>query len=371
MALGARQSKSGRRSNRGAVTLLIVLVLVGFGLIAQTAPQVRERFNPVRTAMGDRLSRTTSNDEPGFIAHLTGEAGNVRRIRALEAEVRELARYKAAAISMAERLETYEEMLNLLGEGDVQGVTARVVAETDGPFERTLLANAGTRQGVEPGSVAVNEGGLVGRVVLIGDHSARVLQVTDFNSRVPVVGEVSGLRAIVRGGNNNLGVLVDLPEAAEFTEGERILTSGEGGAFPRGLVVGEARKIDKEWRLRFAMQTGRGGYVRILPPRLIETPLGEPMLPQLPPLNSAKPIRPAISEVTPLASNTATLPNGASANPRPRPRPQPAPEAAAPSVILPAPAPVIVPTPAPETPPPANWPPPVNDTTGDGDGVPQ
>jgi rod shape-determining protein MreC len=268
----ARLSRSGQKTGKRSAKRLILFVLI-FGaaalVVSQSAPQIRSVFDPVRTTAGDRLG---GGNDISLWARMSGQVARERRIRDLEAEVRELSRYKAAAISMAERLEAYENILNLVGEPPVRGVTARVTAESDGPFSQTLLANAGRSQGVEPGAIAVNEGGLVGRVIQLGEHSARVLLVTDFNSRVPVMGEVSGVRAILYGGRDGMGSLTDLPERSEFIEGERILTSAEGGAFPRGLVVGEALRSGDDWRVRFAMAERDGGYVQMVPPPVIEIP---------------------------------------------------------------------------------------------------
>ncbi len=262
------QRPRGRALRR--LTLGILFLLAMALLVAQSAPQISQFFVPVRTAVSDRISAPA---EAGLWARLSGQAARDRRIRELENEVRDLARYKEAAISMADRLESYEDMLNLLGEPPEKGVTARVTAETDGPFAQTVLANAGRLQGVEPGGIAVNEGGLVGRVIHLGQRSSRILLLSDYNSRLPVVGEVSGVRAILYGDNDeNVGKIGDLPEDSEFIERERILTSGDGGLFPRGLVVGEVRRSGDGWRVRFSMRERRGGYVRIVAPMPIEAP---------------------------------------------------------------------------------------------------
>lgn len=275
----ARLGRSGQRPQKRSAKRLILGVFIfaaGALILAQSAPQIRGVFDPVRTGVGDQLG---ARDGISPIAWITGQGKRERRIHELEAEVRDLSRYKAAAISMAERLEAYENILNLMGEPPPRGVTARVSAENDGPFAQTILANAGRAQGVEPGSIALNEGGLVGRVIQLGDHSSRILLVTDFNSRVPVMGEVSGVRAILFGGRDGLGSLTDMPERDSFIEGERILTSAEGGAFPRGLVVGEARQSGDDWRVKFSMAERDGGYVQMVPPPVIDTPV---MLEELP-----------------------------------------------------------------------------------------
>lgn len=271
-----RFGRPGQKSAARGARRLILTVFIGIALalvVAQSAPQISGFFVPARTTVSDRLR---APDEIGLWARITGQAARERRIRELENEVRDLARYKAAAISMADRMEAYERILNLMGEPPERGVTARVMTEVDGPFSQTLLANAGRLQGVAPSSVAVNEGGLVGRVIHLGDRSARILLVSDYSSRLPVMGEVSGVRAIMYGQDREAGRLSDMPEESDFAEGERILTSGDGGVFPRGLVVGTARKESGSWRVRLSMRDHPGGYVRMIHPPEIPQPVQAP-----------------------------------------------------------------------------------------------
>ena len=253
---------------------LSIVVAAALGLLLmQTAPGIRDWFNPVRSIASDRLA---ANTQPGVIFWITGSGKKDKRIAELEEEVQQLERFRAAAISMAERLETYEEILNIMGEPPPRGITARVAAETDGPFAETYLANAGARNNVRESAIAVNEGGLVGRVIRVGERSSRILLVTDFNSRVPVMGEKSGLRGILYGGRDGLGVITDVPERDDFIAGENILTSGEGGIFPRGIVAGQVVRRGEAWRVKFAMADSRGGYVRLIPRMEIPKPEEEP-----------------------------------------------------------------------------------------------
>ncbi len=304
----ARFGPSGHKSAaRGARRLILgVLIAVAFALVvAQSAPQISSLFVPARTTVSDRLRAPA---EISLWARITGQAERERRIRELENEVRDLARYKAAAISMADRLEAYERILNLMGEPPERGVTARVITEVDGPFSQTLLANAGRLQGVEPGAVAVNEGGLMGRVVHLGDRSSRILLISDYSSRLPVLGEVSGVRAIMYGQDREYGRLGDLPEDANFIEGERILTSGDGGAYPRGLVVGTARRDSSGWRARLAMRDQPGGYVRMIQPPVIPKPVPELTPAPEPEADPVQPVPAAAAAPSAPAAEAATGP---------------------------------------------------------------
>ncbi|MEL6664096.1 MAG: rod shape-determining protein MreC [Pseudomonadota bacterium] len=270
-----------RKSPLRRLALVTLIALGVMAVVVQTAPGVATALMPLRTQAGDILVAPTSQEqsqEPGFFARLMGHGAKERQIRELEARVQELSRYEAAARSMSARLEAYESMLAAMGEPPAKGATARIVSEIDGPFSETLLANAGRAQGVEEDFIALNEGGVVGRVVHIGERSSRILLVTDFNSRVPVMGETSGVRAIVFGDRDGLGTLSDLPETEDFIAGERILSSGEGGIFPRGYVVGWAQPGAERWRVDFSMAETRGGFVRLVPPQSIPTPEEEPAL---------------------------------------------------------------------------------------------
>jgi len=229
-------------------------------LLLQTSPRLSSQIEPMRTAASDQLFHMS---KPSLVDRMTGRSARDRRILELEARVRELAQYEALALSMTGRLEAYERILNMQNEPRSTEVTARIMAESDGPFAEALLANAGKLNGVEEGYYAENDGGLVGRVVQVGQRSSRILKITDFNSRVPVMGESSGLRAIMFGGRDGAGRLTDQPESGDFMQGERVLTSGEGGLFPRGVVVGFVAMVGDETRVDLAMASGQLSYVRL------------------------------------------------------------------------------------------------------------
>lgn len=117
-------------------------------------------------------------------------------------------------------------------------VTARVVADGSGAFARSLLINAGARNAIDEDLPVVAAGGLVGRIASVGTRSARVLLLTDLNSRVPVAAGADGERAILAGNNGDRLSLEYLPEGNGVTVGDYVVTSGHGGVFPPGLAVG-------------------------------------------------------------------------------------------------------------------------------------
>ncbi len=143
--------------------------------------------------------------------------------------------------------------------------TARIVADSGGVFVRTLLVDAGTDQGVMVGMPALTPAGLVGRVVDVGRRSARILLITDFNSRIPVVVERSGDQAILEGDNGGEPSLRFLPINPSFAVGDRVLTSGRGGMLPPGLLVGQVAAVTgAQARVRSYVDWSRLDYLSLL-----------------------------------------------------------------------------------------------------------
>ncbi|MEJ0059457.1 MAG: rod shape-determining protein MreC [Terricaulis sp.] len=140
------------------------------------------------------------------------------------------------------------------------------------------MANAGSDHGVRVGFIAINENGLVGRVVSVGRRSSRVLMLDDYNSRIPVMGEASRVRAVLAGQATQPPELYTRPFEVEsprldfivgaqsLREGERMVTSGDGGLYPRGVAVGLARHgSDGVWRVTLATTRQPIDFVRLVP----------------------------------------------------------------------------------------------------------
>ena len=144
-------------------------------------------------------------------------------------------------------------------------VTARVIGDSGGPFVRTLLLNAGQRDGVKAGQAAVVGEGMIGRVVEAGDRAARILLLTDLNSRVPVVLESTRQRGILAGDNSGLPKLIFLAASARPQVGERIVTSGHDGLLPPGLTIGQIASIGQtEPRIELFAPLDKLEYIRLI-----------------------------------------------------------------------------------------------------------
>jgi rod shape-determining protein MreC len=169
----------------------------------------------------------------------------------------------------ARRLENENEGLRGLAsfrEGpEASFITARIVGDSVSAYVRGALLNVGRRVGAAPGQAVVTGEGLAGRIAEVGDNSARVLFVTDVNSRLPVLIERTRERAILAGDNSTQLRLTLLQSLQGVQRGDRIITSGHGGSFPVGIPVGEVVETSEgHVRVRPFADFSRLEFVRVV-----------------------------------------------------------------------------------------------------------
>jgi rod shape-determining protein MreC len=166
-------------------------------------------------------------------------AENVR----LAEENARLMHWQTVARELDNENKALRSQLNYTPDPDSAFITARVVGDTGGAFVHSMLINAGTREGVRKGQAVIAGETLVGRVAEVGDRSGRILLLTDINSRIPVIIEGTRAKAILSGDNSDRPRLQYLSPNSNPAVGNRIVTSGHGGAFPPGMPVGVIASI--------------------------------------------------------------------------------------------------------------------------------
>jgi rod shape-determining protein MreC len=234
----------------------------------------------------------------------------------LKAQNKGLIEWREQARAMSERLTAYEKLLGMTNEQLPKGLSGRLIGESSSTFSRAGIVNVGSRAGVRVNWIVLNQNGLVGRVIAVGNDTSRVLLLGDGDSRVPIMGELTRARAIVSGDKSNAPKLAHLNTPALMQDGERVITSGDDGIFPRGIAVGQAGIApDKQWRLRLATNGVPIDFVRLVPPSNFPPPLDPVTAPPLdaPPVGAS----PSIIEnapsgaVLPLAPGAAPIPTAA------------------------------------------------------------
>lgn len=183
----------------------------------------------------------------------------------LRRELQRMSAWKEAAVQLE------QENAKLLAQNSVRldpaltGVSGVVLTDSGTAFRQSVLLNRGARDGILDGWATMDGLGLVGRISGVGQTTSRVMLLTDPSSRVPVTIQPSGQRALLTGDNSALPYLDFMESPEDVRPGDRVVTSGDGGLFPPGLLVGQAvQASDRRMRVRLAADYGRLEFLRVL-----------------------------------------------------------------------------------------------------------
>ena len=233
--------------------------------------------------------------------------------RKLKKKVAELQQVAVADVALKSLNRRYEELLKLRTDPPIPMVTGRVVSDTRGPFSNARLIDVGSDAGVKIGNPAMSEQGVVGRVVGVSPNASRLLLLTDPESRTPVLIDRSNARAVLTGDGGPNPRLEYLRGRDVVHNGDRVLTSGDGGLYPRGLPVGVAEQdIRGVWRIRLYSDSGAIDFVRVLvfddfSQMVDQARLAEPAMP---PLSAADEAKVKAAETPPPAAPPVVQPTG-------------------------------------------------------------
>ncbi|NHK27835.1 rod shape-determining protein MreC [Parvularcula flava] len=267
-----RRQRPGKQGSRrlSLIFLLTVSVLMlvvsMYGARASAFEKARamvlDLFEPVLTVFSMPIN---------WVDNRVGDVGDYFNVldqnEQLRAENEELRAWMQEALTLRQQVDYFKQMMDVKVADEASFVDAQVIGESGGPYQRSLIVNAGTADGVEVGDGVIGTSGLVGHIVTAGKSSSRVLMLTDFNNRTPVFIEGVEVEAILAGRFQDDPELKFLAvrDRAGIRPGMRVITSGTGGNLPRGLAVGEiAQSTDDMITVRLFAQYNDTDFVRIV-----------------------------------------------------------------------------------------------------------
>lgn len=152
------------------------------------------------------------------------------------------------AVRVAEVEQTDKRLQELLSlrsalEGNI--LVATIIGRDPLPWFSTLTIDKGEADGVHKSAAVLSPFGVVGQTMATGAHSARVLLLTDHNSGIDAVVQRSRARGIVEGALDGGCVMKYLKRDEDVEVGDRIVTSGLDGLFPKGIMIGEVTRVTR------------------------------------------------------------------------------------------------------------------------------
>ena len=193
----------------------------------------------------------------------------------LRRELQQMKAWKEAALQREQENARLLDLNNVRLDPKFTKITGVVLADSGSPFRQTVLLNVGRRDGIVDGWAAIDGIGLVGRIAGVGERTSRVILLTDTASRIAVSIESNGQRAMIVGDNTSRPPLEFLEAPETVRPGDRVVTSGDGGVFPSGLLVGQVTQtLSGRLRVRLAADMQRLEFLRVVrhqPRELIST----------------------------------------------------------------------------------------------------
>lgn len=248
-----------------ATLALILLVLFLFWRIDSP------RAEQMRTAMIDRIvprfewALVPVTRVSQMIAGFQSYARLYEQNQELRRELQRMTAWKEAAVQLEQENSKLLALNNVRIDPALTSVTGMVMVDSGSAFRQSVLLNVGSQDGVVEGWATMDGLGLVGRIAGVGRSTSRVVLLTDPSSRIPVIVQPTGERALLTGDNTPLPLLEFIEIIDNVRPGDRVVTSGDGGVFPSGLLVGQvAQGTDGRMRLRMAADYGRLEFLRVL-----------------------------------------------------------------------------------------------------------
>lgn len=203
------------------------------------------------------------------VANMVADFQSYTRIyeqnRDLRRELQQMRAWREAALQLEQENAKLRDLNNVSLDPALTYITGVVMADSGSPFRQSVLLNVGNHDGILDGWPAMDGIGLVGRISGVGERTSRAILLTDTSSRIPVVIQPSGQRAVLAGDNSFYPRLDFLENEEVVRPGDRVVTSGDGGMFPADLLVGQvALGSDRRLRVRLAADYERLEFLRVL-----------------------------------------------------------------------------------------------------------
>ncbi|HPK53076.1 MAG TPA: rod shape-determining protein MreC [Smithellaceae bacterium] len=228
------------------ILLAAALLILSYNLRHKSSAGVATRIvleaaSPVQNIL-DTAVKSVSDAWSRYL-FLVGIAEENARLRGkIDDLQKQLILYQESYLE-AQRL---RQLLDLENERHFNFAAARVIGRAQGVLSKTILINKGTSHGLKTGLPVLAGPGLVGRIVDVSWHSAKVLLLSDENSNIDALVQRNRTQGIIRGAGSQGYVLKYISKIEDVREGDTVISSGISGIFPKGLMIGRVSQVDKQ-----------------------------------------------------------------------------------------------------------------------------
>ncbi len=177
-----------------------------------------------------------------IFANLTASTETLSELKAENEELTARVAELAEAEATAERLEA---LLDLQSTYDLQSTAARIVGESSDAWSRTVTIDKGSSDGLAINMPVCNSAGVIGQIIEVSSSTSTVRLITDENSGVSAMVQSTRAQGILQGQADGSLRLEYVSVEADVQEGDIIVTSGIGGTYPKGLLLGTVSSVTR------------------------------------------------------------------------------------------------------------------------------
>jgi rod shape-determining protein MreC len=238
--------RAERTQTLGLVLIFIVgglalLVLGQTGILGPAQGAIGKVTTPIQRQVSQLFRGTTD---------FTRNFEEVESLRLENEKLREavhlLSSERASLLEVAHENEILREQLGILGKyPELKGIAGQVIARPPANSDQYVVIDKGSDDGVEVGMAVLSAAGLVGQITEAEASRSKALLLVDINSSVNAVVQSSRADGVVQGQFQLGGPLVMkfIPQEETIQEGAWVVTSGLGGLFPKGLLIGTVSAV--------------------------------------------------------------------------------------------------------------------------------
>ncbi len=143
-------------------------------------------------------------------------------------------------------------------------IIAKILVDKQSPFLRSVVINKGSKNNIEKGMAVLNEYHLIGKVEEVNYTTSRVLLLSDLNSKIPVIIEPEGIKAILSGGGDSLGEIKYQKGKSLISNDSIVYSSGSGGILKAGIPIGKIKINNQKINVKFFKDFNQISFVKIL-----------------------------------------------------------------------------------------------------------
>ena len=242
------QNRGSSLASRVLVVVLVVVSVASITLYAREGEDgVLHQAQAMATSVVSPLklvgatAGSAGEDATDTVSDATASDETLSALRERNAELTELLTDAEEYRLEAERLQS---LLNMKNSSGVEGVTGRVIGRTTDAWNQTITLDVGTDDGVETGLTVMGASGVVGQVISASAGSSTVRLLSDPASGAAAIVQSSRAEGIVRGSLSGLLYLENIDADVTLSVGDVVLTSGLGGSYTSGLLIGTIVRID-------------------------------------------------------------------------------------------------------------------------------